>query len=322
MLDPGDMLLLYSDGLVERPGRTPAQSTVELLQVVRDTAQGVGAVTLASREPVVERVCRQTLDLLTRATGYADDITLLALQRVPPTEPLELRVPAVPAAVRAVRGELEQWLDRLRVSVLDTTAVLHAAGELVSNAVDHAYPAAGAGNTLALSVALTPEGVLDLTVTDAGRWEAGADDGRRGHGLGLVRRFVDDFGLEHDHTGTRARIRHRLSRPVTMLRGVGNPQAEPRDRSFRLRVAQGRIAVAGAVDREAAMRLERALDRSTRGGTRPVEVDLSEVSLLTSAAVQVLAEARATSELSLVAVAGSPAQHVLELVRLPYAVRR
>lgn len=317
-LGPGDLLLLYSDGIVERPGRTPAQSTVELLQVVRDTARGVGPVTVASSELVVERVCRQTLELLTRVTGYTDDITLLALRVVPPVEPLELRVPAVPDAVRDLRAQLEEWLDALRVSVVDSTAVLHAAGELVSNAVEHAYSWVDSRNTVTMTVVLRPDGILDLTVADEGAWRTAETSDQRGHGLGLVRRFVDEFELEHDGTGTRARIRHRLSRPVTMLRGVRRTPPEPPTRSFRLTADGDRIVVAGVVDRAAAIRLERVLARTSRGGTRPVEVDLSEVSLLTSAAVQVLAEARATSEVALIAVAGCPAQHVLELVGLPY----
>ena len=36
----GDVLVLYSDGIVERPGRTPAQSTVELAQVAADVSAG------------------------------------------------------------------------------------------------------------------------------------------------------------------------------------------------------------------------------------------------------------------------------------------
>ncbi|WP_296607203.1 PP2C family protein-serine/threonine phosphatase, partial [Nocardioides sp.] len=113
----GDLVLLYTDGLVERPGRTLAQNTVDLLTVVGDVCRAT------SEEPVVDRACRLTPELLTRTTGYDDDIALLALQAVPPVAPLKLRLPAVPDTVRAARASLQDWLRALGVGALDHTAL-------------------------------------------------------------------------------------------------------------------------------------------------------------------------------------------------------
>jgi serine phosphatase RsbU (regulator of sigma subunit) len=81
-LDVGDVLLLYSDGILERPGRTPAAATVELARTAADTAAGRALRT--EETSAVERVCTQTLELLTRATGHTDDVSLLAAQRREP----------------------------------------------------------------------------------------------------------------------------------------------------------------------------------------------------------------------------------------------
>ena len=98
-LSVDDLLLLYSDGLVERPGRTHVQSTVDLLAAVERVVQGpeLDRASPDSEEPLVERVCRETLQRLTRSTGSADDITVLALQRVPEVPPLRLRLPRLPS---------------------------------------------------------------------------------------------------------------------------------------------------------------------------------------------------------------------------------
>jgi serine phosphatase RsbU (regulator of sigma subunit)/anti-sigma regulatory factor (Ser/Thr protein kinase)/anti-anti-sigma regulatory factor len=322
-LGVGDVLLLYSDGLVERPGRTQVQNTVELLQVASSAFRGAGPVSSTAAEPVVERVCRQTLELLTRISGYSDDITLLALQVVAPVEPLVLRLPALPDAVRTARADLDQWLDRLWVGVVDSTAMRHAIGELVGNAVDHAYGSVDVRNPVTVMASLDSDGILELSVGDHGSWhepESSEEPSEHGHGLAMVRGFVDDLHLEHDASGTTARVRHRLSHPAEMLRGrsTGAGGGGATDDGLVLTVADATVTLSGSVDREGATLLERALLSSSRGGARPVVVDLSAVTLLTSAGVRVLADARSAGEVLLLAPNGSPAQHVLDLVQLPY----
>ena len=83
MVGADETLLLYTDGIVERPGRDHAGSLVELAQVAADAS--ADRVLKGSGESAVQRVCTQTLELLVRATGHSDDITLLAAQRVAPS---------------------------------------------------------------------------------------------------------------------------------------------------------------------------------------------------------------------------------------------
>ncbi|MFC7496113.1 MULTISPECIES: SpoIIE family protein phosphatase [unclassified Nocardioides] len=319
-LEPGDVVLLYSDGLVERPGRTPVQSTVELLRVATDAVRESEPERPAANEQTVDRLCRRVLEVLTRRTGFSDDIAVLALQRVHAVAPLRLELPAIPDSARVARVELGRWLERLHVGALDELSVRHAVGELVANALEHAYSDPGVHDQVRIAVELRADGVLEAEVADDGRWrewdETPLD---RGRGLAMVRGFADDFALERGDGGTRALVRHRLTRPAVLLRGVqADTSAGPAGQEFTLDVEGTRLRPAGNLGREGAAELRRALDRSSQGGTRPVEVDLADVSLLGSAGVQVLVEARAGGEVRLIAPVGSAAQHVLELVKVPY----
>ena len=316
-LAPGDVLLLYSDGLVERPGRSPGRNTVELLQAAEAAAPRTGPGGPPPGEQVVERVCRRALELLTRLSGYADDITILGLQLVPETPPLELHLPAVPDAVRTVRTDLSDWLTRLRVSPLDVNAVQHAVNEIVSNAVMHAYESVDARNPIDVTARLTGDGQVEVVVSDRGRWRPPVRNGG-GRGLAMARGFLDSLRIDHGDEGTTVWAEHRVSHPSSLLRGTATAVAEQRPRSASLSVVDDVVRVAGVLDLRSADDFRHACSRASRGGTRPLTVDLTEVDLLSSAAVQALYDTRAAGPVELVAPLGSPAQHVLDLVHLPY----
>jgi PAS domain S-box-containing protein len=327
-LDVGDLVLLYSDGLVERPGRTPNRSTVELLHVVADTYRGAGPISALSTEPVVDRVCRQTLELLTRIAGYSDDITLLAVQRVEPTAPLEMQLPVELETVRTARLRLDEWVSALHMSDLDKMAIELAVGELVTNSVEHGYDEPDPLAQITVTAELVDDGVVAVNVSDDGRWrreqrEPDAGGQLRGRGLAMARSFADEFSLEHDAEGTRARVRVRPSRPIELLRGVSTSEPPGTDESagaFAVSTDGSRVVLSGAVDGHGADLLRVELARSSRGSTREVTLDLSAVTLLSSVAVQVLVEALAAGDVTLVAPVGSAAQHVLETVHLPYSL--
>lgn len=312
-LREGDLLLLYSDGLVERPARAPTQSTVELLRGAERAAGEDGA----GDELLVERLSRRVLELLMHTSGYTDDITLLAAQLVPPVPPLALCLPALPDSVRTSRVDLGDWLARLRVGELDRTAILHAVGELVSNVVAHAYPDVDVANTVDVDVRLMPDGLVEVHVRDRGRWR-GPQNGEGGRGLALASGFLDELKVEHDDDGTRAVGRSRVTHPAALMRGTAPPGSRPRTNAAGLGIDGDVLHVAGSLDLRSADELRHACARASRGGTRTVTINLSEVDLLSSAAVQALFDTRAAGPIDLVAPMGSPAQHVLDLVQLPY----
>lgn len=320
-LGEDEVLLLYSDGIVERPGRTASENTVELAREA-GTAY-LDEAHLLSRSPrTVERVCELTLERLTRISGYADDITLLAVQRVPTLVPFHVSLDAVPLGVGVVRDELSLWLEALEVSAYDEMLVQHVAAELVTNAVDHAYPAGSPGR-VEVSAEVAADGSLLLRVADRGTWSEVTPDPEGGRGLSMVRAMTDRVVVDRSGAGTVVEVGHRLSRPARLLTGrqvarpVEGPPVPTVPFAATLDDDTGTLHVQGPVDATSARQLRSVLRLGTRGGSRPLVVDLSRVTVLASAGVSVLYELHGPS-VQLLACAGSPAQHVLELVALPY----
>ncbi len=323
-LAAGDLLLLYTDGILERPGRTTAGSTVELAQVAADSA--AGRALHAPDDPPVERVCSQSVELLVRATGHRDDITLLAAQRVEPPPALDLILPAEPASLRLSRAEIGAWLARLGADEQDVFQLQHAFGELLTNAIEHA-PDGDPATPVRLVASLDRHGCLEARVTDHGRWREPARQSFRGRGLAMTSQLVDDLRVEPADAGTVATVRHTLSRPARTPAGTpapapARPVAEPEFRISELDGDGGDVRVEGPVDALTADRLHHDLLRRSRGGTLPLAVDLTGVTHLASAGVSALhriAERHAVQggRLTLRAAAGSPAQHVLALAAIP-----
>ncbi|HWM75657.1 MAG TPA: SpoIIE family protein phosphatase, partial [Nocardioides sp.] len=323
-LGTDDVVLLFTDGLTERPGVSPAQSTTELAKAATWAAVS-GAQDAAPAERRSTRLCEQTLAALIRTAGYNDDITLLAAHRTPTFGPFRTSLDRSPDSVRAARDELDEWLGSLQVAVLDEFAVLHAAGELVTNAIEHAYPQGELPQVaVELEATLEPSGVLDLSVTDHGRWNDQPPHPDRGRGLGMVSGLVDLLTIDRTDSGSTARFRKRLTRSAQLLTGTARSaqpdSAAPEQVPFGTEVEGDLMRVQGPVDLKSADNFRAALRRFSRGGTAELTVDLAGVTHLGSAGVQVLHEIHAMdgASLHLLAPSGSVAQHVLELVRLPY----
>jgi anti-sigma regulatory factor (Ser/Thr protein kinase)/anti-anti-sigma regulatory factor len=311
------LLILYSNGLVARTGRTPMRSTAEVMgmaDAVRDRELDDPLDDL----PLVQRVCSGLVEEASRE-GFVDDITLLAVQRVAPLAPLSVRMPAQADAPRVARRRLVDWLEPLSVRGIDEAALQHSVSELVRNAVEHAYPPDHPPDerTVSLDACLADGGALEIVVSDRGRWQDAEPQPDRGRGLAMVQGLCDEFELDRGPMGTSARIRHYPHRPAELLTATGG-----REEQSTLSVTRrpGELALAGPVDARSADRLRHELSLQTRGGTVPLVVDLTEVTTLESIGVQVLQELQQKSAgLRLVAPMGTPAQHVLEMVQLPYS---
>ena len=319
-LADGDLVVMYTDGLVDRPGRTPAESTVQLREVVRETARNARPRAGTPSRPVA-RVCETGLELLTRETGYDDDITLLAAQRRRQAAPFSASLDATLATVPAARDAVSDWLLPLGISGVDDLAVRHAVGELVANAVVHANAGEDPprSHLVEVDAEVDGDGVLACRIHDDGQWVELAASASGGLGLGMVTSMVDHLAIDTQGSGTTATFRHRLTReaslyapgPGTTVGGAG------RGASLSVEADESVLRLSGAVDAQGAERLRVALHSAGRGGTAEVTVDLTDVTYLGSSGVRVLAEAlRDESRVRLVAPPGSIAHHVLGVVQL------
>ncbi|MFC5176416.1 SpoIIE family protein phosphatase [Nocardioides taihuensis] len=324
-LRPDDLVLLHSDGLLERRGGSHAHWLTQVADVFSHAYLGLTGATPGAPRRTVERVCQEGLEVLARLEeGHDEDITVVAAQRVSPLAPLTLRLPAVRSSVATVREELHGWLARVDSRPLDEMSVQHAVGELVTNVVEHAYAGRLPGD-VRVTMRQDPRGELVAEVADDGCWhDRPPGDPGRTHGLALARGLVDSLLIEGSETGTTVTARARLSRPAQLLQGRV-PQAHPVAASrFRFGAHPGddrRIDVGGSLDASNADELRASARRATAGGTRPLVLDLAGVTHLGSAAVQALHEvvAEGPAPPRLQAPRGSVAQQVMELVRLPHS---
>ncbi|HEX8074830.1 MAG TPA: SpoIIE family protein phosphatase [Thermoleophilaceae bacterium] len=193
-LAPGDVLLLFTDGLIERRG----ESIDEGFERLREAARA------GPRAP--EQLCDHLL--ATMETG-ADDVALLAIALTGTEgEALRLRVAAVPESLAGMRRSLRDWLSACGARDEDAYDVLVAAGEAASNAVEHAY---GPGDAEFEVTAEAFGGDLSLTIRDSGSWRP-ARGQNRGRGIDLMRVLMDDVDVDHADHGTTVRMRRALRR--------------------------------------------------------------------------------------------------------------
>ncbi|MGW6459047.1 SpoIIE family protein phosphatase [Streptomyces sp. NPDC055078] len=192
-LDPGQTLLLYTDGLVEQPGSDLDDGMQLLTALVRGGPRDIQLLADHLCEVVDER-------------GGDDDVALLLLrrrgqvteqpggrlrQRVAQNEPEELR-----SARRMVRSAVRAWGAGERADEIEL-----AADELITNALLHTDD----GATLTTRVLAGPERRLRVEVEDSSsalprRRDAG-ESGVSGRGLLLVDRLADAWGVESRGTG-------------------------------------------------------------------------------------------------------------------------
>jgi serine phosphatase RsbU (regulator of sigma subunit)/anti-sigma regulatory factor (Ser/Thr protein kinase)/anti-anti-sigma regulatory factor len=331
---PGELMLLYSDGLIERPHRTIDQGMAELAKVAADAAAN-RTLTAGAAPTAAERVCQLTVELLTR-TGYADDVTALAVERLAdPVAGLHLELPSVRASLSVAREAFTDWLNQLGATAEDTEALHLAMVEVVTNAIEHAYPP-GQPGIVALDATLDDDGNVECRITDHGTWRPpDASDADRGHGLMVAGHVVDTMLVSHPRgpegsRGTVVSLRLRLLRPAFLAwrDGSARPAAYAPGPPFTVdtsieETGVARARVTGAVDIVTAGQMARRLLSASRGGTVPLVADLTGVTQLASAGVRALYQVRDRltvhkQDMTLLTAAGSSAQVVLDLVQLAH----
>ena len=161
--------------------------------------------------------------MLTR-TGYADDVTALAIQRLASRVPdLQMTVSSEVNSLRVLRRALTDWIVPLQPRPDDLDAIHMAAVEIVTNAIEHAYRDAASG-PIDFALQLTDSGELECRVADYGTWrpptQAAAE---RGNGLMVARHLVDQLQVTHPRAvrgagggslATAVTLRHRLMSPT------------------------------------------------------------------------------------------------------------
>jgi signal transduction histidine kinase/FixJ family two-component response regulator len=187
-LSDDELVLLYTDGLIERRGEDLDIG----LDRLRDALLGNGH--LAADELAQALVAELVPD-----GGFADDVAVLAcsLEAVDPAL-LELDLDARPRSLVVLRRALRRWLAANGVEPLCGYEALLAVNESVANAVEHAY---GLGDGKIHVRAERDGGALRFSVRDDGNWRPPRGD-HRGRGLTMMRRLMNDVDVVTNGDGT------------------------------------------------------------------------------------------------------------------------
>ncbi len=192
----GSVLLLYTDGLIERRGES-IDAGLERLRAAGELAAAADDASFA------DRVYRALLD----EASLEDDIALLAIESLPLGPRLELTLDAHPRVLTGLRRTLGRWLADEGVDEGALFDVALAASEAAANAVEHAYGARTAKFTVSCE---RKETEVRVTVRDSGRWRDSRPDGG-GRGLAIMRSLVDSVEVERDEDGTTVTLGMRLA---------------------------------------------------------------------------------------------------------------
>src|SRR5918997_173166 len=196
-MEPGSALLLYTDGLVERPGEHIDDGLAQLSACVR---RGPAADPQALLDHV--------LAALVPARGAPDDVALLTIRNLPVPDHFSAEFPAEPESLAPIRSMLRRWLSHAGADELEIAEITTACGEAATNAIEHA----GTGNGTGFAVSGRRQGdEIEIEVRDHGSWRRERVDDH-GRGIDLMRTLMDSVAVEPGPDGTRVSLRRRLGR--------------------------------------------------------------------------------------------------------------
>jgi serine phosphatase RsbU (regulator of sigma subunit)/anti-sigma regulatory factor (Ser/Thr protein kinase) len=198
-VEPGEVLMLYTDGLIERRGELLSGGLERLAEVAADAP-------LDS-----ELLCDRVVEAL--VPNGEDDVAVLAIQNLAPVNGrLELKLNARAEQLVVVRRAIKRWLRNEVVTPADVQATILAANEACSNAIEHAYGPRDATFELR---AQRYDNTIEVTIRDYGHWRA-ARGRDRGRGLELMRAAMDKVEVTPSDAGTTVRLIRRLGQPMLL----------------------------------------------------------------------------------------------------------
>jgi serine phosphatase RsbU (regulator of sigma subunit)/anti-sigma regulatory factor (Ser/Thr protein kinase) len=199
-LPAGSVLVLYTDGLVERRGES-IDAGLEALRA---------AALTGARDP--EQLVEHILESMVGDRERDDDIAILAVRvfAVAPRE-LDLRLPSSTGSLDVVRDALRAWLAGASTGRVESEEIVLAAWEACANAIEHAREP---GRDTVRVTATVVDSLIRVVVEDSGHWSPQEDRPDRGLGLQLMRTLMSSVEIETGDDGTRVTLERAVAEPA------------------------------------------------------------------------------------------------------------
>jgi GAF domain-containing protein/anti-sigma regulatory factor (Ser/Thr protein kinase) len=193
---PGDLVLAYTDGLVERRNVRIDESLDRLRLAVDQAPEDL--------EQLLDRLLAEF-----DPTDHGDDVAVMAVRMLgPPSQPLRLRHAAVPSSLAQMRMEVRQWLAEVGATQQEIYEIAVACNEACTNAIEHPLRPPGSAD-FEVEGACTA-GTVRLVVRDFGRWREPRANGDRGRGLDFIRALMDSVDVRSSEEGTEIHMQRLL----------------------------------------------------------------------------------------------------------------
>jgi PAS domain S-box-containing protein len=190
-LEPGSLLVMYSDGLVERRRERMDHGLQRLATAASQPA-----------EPDVDAICDRIAEEMTADSPAGDDVVIVCVRFAEATATrFHQLVPALAGELAPLRAELRHWLQRHGVTGIWQQRAVLSVGEACTNAVEHAYLGRSPGH---IEIDARPEGpILTVKIRDHGSWRpTGKRPGPPGHGTSIMQIASTDFMRVTSPNGT------------------------------------------------------------------------------------------------------------------------
>ena len=194
-LDPGATIVLYTDGLVERPGESLDAGLERLAATVRQDHDDL------------EHLGDALVDVLLPDGPGDDDAAVLLARAMPLDDPLVAQFPAEVQSIPLMRRLLGRWLDEVGATRADADDLALASAEAAANAIEHAYGLAP--GLVELRAWTSQESVVKVAIRDFGNWRAPRGM-HRGRGLKLMEGLTDEVEVMRSDEGTTIELSRQL----------------------------------------------------------------------------------------------------------------
>ncbi len=197
VLERGSSLVLYTDGLIEEPSEVLDIGLARLLEAAR------------GGEPDVEALCEVLLEkALPPSPGHPDDVTLLVLRAQEHLGArVQLEVSGEPGALKSTRDTLRLWLSETVADQDEADDITMACNEACENVVEHAY---GLHDDPFDVIFERTGNEICICIRDRGTWQTTTGP-ERGRGLELMRRLMDEVGVQSASGGTTVKLKKVLA---------------------------------------------------------------------------------------------------------------